>query len=376
MKLLFDLTACQNTPETKNHGGKEYSIDILKALQREGKSFDAVYDSTLEIESWMLDYCKSNGTLIDVYQTSLQTIINKGNYDVFYSGIPYNYGFIDFGKTKFIGTVHGIRDMEVITDKYELKYAIGLRQYISYFLKNMPIVGKFYQKRLINKYRALLSNPAFVGITDTEHSKYSFACYFHEIDFSEYKVFFCPLTLLPVNKKANRDKYYLIVSGNRWIKNTYRAAMALDELMTNNNLKGRVVITGCSSKHNTYKEIKNKDRFDFLGYVEDTELRELYANAHALIFLSLSEGWGYPPFEAISCSTPVVCSPFTSLYEVYGNAVLYANPYSIEEIKNRILQLDNEKIRNQILLRAEQRYSEIVVRQQSDLQSLVDFICE
>jgi hypothetical protein len=35
--------------------------------------------------------------------------------------------------------------------------------------------------------------------------------------------------------------------------------------------------------------------------------------------------------------TPAICSAITSTTEIYGGAVLYFNPFSVDEIRNRVL---------------------------------------
>ena len=45
-----------------------------------------------------------------------------------------------------------------------------------------------------------------------------------------------------------------------------------------------------------------------LGRVSDEVLGALYAHADLFVFLSLIEGFGYPPIEALRAGTPVVCS--------------------------------------------------------------------
>ncbi|MBI2566934.1 MAG: glycosyltransferase family 4 protein [Candidatus Schekmanbacteria bacterium] len=44
------------------------------------------------------------------------------------------------------------------------------------------------------------------------------------------------------------------------------------------------------------------------GHVADARLRALYRGAVALVFPSLSEGFGLPPLEALACGTPVIVS--------------------------------------------------------------------
>jgi len=75
------------------------------------------------------------------------------------------------------------------------------------------------------------------------------------------------------------------------------------------------------------------------GRVGDGELRALYENAKAFLFPSFHEGLGLPPLEAMALGCPVISSNTTSLPEVGGDAVLYFDPASDEELARAITRL-------------------------------------
>jgi len=64
----------------------------------------------------------------------------------------------------------------------------------------------------------------------------------------------------------------------------------------------------------------------FPGYIEDDDMPALYSMAQALLFLSLYEGFGLPPLEAMACGTPVVAADATSIPEISGDAAILVNP--------------------------------------------------
>lgn len=66
------------------------------------------------------------------------------------------------------------------------------------------------------------------------------------------------------------------------------------------------------------------DKVRFLGRVPD--LSAVYAGAAAAAYLSVYEGFGLPPLEAMSSGTPTVTSDATSLPEVVGDAGLLVRP--------------------------------------------------
>ncbi len=63
-----------------------------------------------------------------------------------------------------------------------------------------------------------------------------------------------------------------------------------------------------------------------LGYFPHDHLPALYNLADLFVFPSFSEGFGYPPLEAMACGVPVICSDRPSLPEVVGNAARMVDP--------------------------------------------------
>lgn len=71
----------------------------------------------------------------------------------------------------------------------------------------------------------------------------------------------------------------------------------------------------------------------------DADIIGLYSSARGLIFTSTAEGFGLPILEAMQCGCPVLTSTTTCLPEVGGDAVIYADPYSVEEISHGMSRL-------------------------------------
>jgi alpha-1,3-rhamnosyl/mannosyltransferase len=68
------------------------------------------------------------------------------------------------------------------------------------------------------------------------------------------------------------------------------------------------------------------NRCHLLGYVTDADLVELYRRCEVFCYPSLGEGFGLPVLEAMAVGAPVVTSSVSSLPEVGGDAVEYADP--------------------------------------------------
>jgi glycosyltransferase involved in cell wall biosynthesis len=61
-------------------------------------------------------------------------------------------------------------------------------------------------------------------------------------------------------------------------------------------------------------------RIHFTGYIDESELPGIYANANVFVYPSLYEGLGLPPLESMACGTPVIVSDRSSLPEIIGEA--------------------------------------------------------
>jgi len=82
------------------------------------------------------------------------------------------------------------------------------------------------------------------------------------------------------------------------------------------------------------------------GFVSDEELKGLYQNAGCLVFPSFYEGFGLPPLEAMYCGCPVIASACTSIPEACGNAAMYCEATSAEDIAAKItLMMSDAELR-------------------------------
>ena len=101
----------------------------------------------------------------------------------------------------------------------------------------------------------------------------------------------------------------------------------------------------------------------FTDYLADTELPALFSGAQVFAYPSLFEGFGYPPVEAMACGAPVLTSNVTSLPEVCGNAAVYVEPESVDDIAEKLLALyRDESLRmhlRELGLRQAERYREV-----------------
>ena len=382
-KVLFDLTKCQPKGATKFHGGGAYGYALLSALLKTAPNNVVIYyDANKFVKPTIKsDVEKLSVKLVDCHKKTLTECISENEIDVFYSPSKSDsYKELLRIDIPIVMTIHGMRNLEMNRDKTELLYARTVREKLKAVIKLTP-----YYSYLWNQYwrerRWIFENRNIHIITVSNHSKDSILFYYPQVNRENLQVMYSFSTAQQGYENTqvySAEKYYLIVSANRWLKNAYRALMAFDKLFDNPayGIDGKVVVLGLSENTTVYKRLRNKDRFELKGYVEQEELESLYKGAYAFVYPSLNEGFGYPPLEAMKYGTPVIASSFASITEVCGDAVLYANPYSIDEIAFRILELEDSNTYSVLKSKALERYKVIETKQNEDLQRMVNLLLE
>lgn len=86
------------------------------------------------------------------------------------------------------------------------------------------------------------------------------------------------------------------------------------------------------------------------GYVSDDELIALYNRADFFVYPSYYEGFGLPVIEAMACGTAVITSRVSSIPEVGGEAAMYIDPHSDNDLEQQILKIANDaNLRNNLI---------------------------
>jgi len=89
---------------------------------------------------------------------------------------------------------------------------------------------------------------------------------------------------------------------------------------------------------------------EFLGFVDNSILSQLYGQARLLLFPSRAEGFGFPVVDAMAHGCPVVTSNRTSLPEVAGNAAAIVDPDSEEDVVNAVFSvLTNDRLHDEMV---------------------------
>lgn len=81
-----------------------------------------------------------------------------------------------------------------------------------------------------------------------------------------------------------------------------------------------------------------------LGPLPDKEMKRQLAGATGLLFPSLAEGFGLPPFEAAAYGIPSICSPLRPTEIHLGDMAIYADPADMYQWFQAIRELASETV--------------------------------
>ena len=246
------------------------------------------------------------------------------NTDVFWSphyNIPLMY------KGKLFVTVHDLNHLALTQPGFDW----AKKKYAKYFFK-----------KILQKANRI--------VTVSNFSRSEYIKYFGlEKDFEKIVAVHNGLSINEVIGDNNpHKKPYLLTVGNvKPHKNLVRLLNAFNKIK--DLIPHTLFIVGKKSGFISGDKnlIKKVDAFGqrviMTGFLSDEELQNYYSHAEAFVFPSLYEGFGFPPLEAMAVGTPVVASNAASIPEVCGDAALYFNPYDIDDMAEKILQMVKDK---------------------------------
>lgn len=103
------------------------------------------------------------------------------------------------------------------------------------------------------------------------------------------------------------------------------------------------------------EEYKHKDII-YPGFITDEELIALYKSCKVYVVPSFEEGFGIPLLEAMACGAPVASSNAASLPEVGGDAAIYFNPHSVDDMGLKISTiLNSNTLQKDLIEKGEKR---------------------
>lgn len=128
--------------------------------------------------------------------------------------------------------------------------------------------------------------------------------------------------------------------------------------------RGLVIPLVCSGRLNEhFSEIQSTiellhlgEQVQFIGYVREEELYSLYKLAHAVVFPTQYEGWGFPLTESFIAGVPIACSNVTTLPEQAGDAAILFDPNDRTSMCTALAEVwFDERLRNELIEKGKKR---------------------
>lgn len=197
--------------------------------------------------------------------------------------------------------------------------------------QNVITVSEFSKKEIM-KYYGLKASQVFVAYNSVDRKHF-----YKRSEEEIYKVK-CKYDIF-------HDNYFLSVGNVEPRKNYVRLIDAYTGLPKSVTGKYPLIIVGAGGWNN--KEILDRiqkakeDGYRIINpkqFVADEDLPALYSGATLYLFSPIYEGFGMSPLEAYACGTQVVSSNVTSIPEAAGEAAVYFDPYSVKDMRAKILR--------------------------------------
>lgn len=150
---------------------------------------------------------------------------------------------------------------------------------------------------------------------------------------------------------APSTRFLTYVGGFAPHKNLARLFDAFELVLAQPDLSDLVLVMSGDPRgggfHSIYQELCAKmdasprlaAQVRFPGYVSDVDLAALYTETMALVLPSLSEGFGLPALEAMSCGAAVLGANAGAVMEVAGEAGLGFDPYDPQNMADSIARI-------------------------------------
>ena len=116
------------------------------------------------------------------------------------------------------------------------------------------------------------------------------------------------------------------------------------------------------------KSFKFRDEVKLLRYLSNGELARITAAAYAFVYPVLFQDLALRTLEAIQCEVPVIAANSTAFRELFGEAVLYANPNDFNDIADKMMTLfKDEQKRMKLITVGKQQPKGFSIEKTADL---------
>lgn len=151
--------------------------------------------------------------------------------------------------------------------------------------------------------------------------------------------------------QQKNEKYIVAITSGLPHKNAKGVVYSYSEYCKQCDKPMPLVIIGIDSvdEYDIDEDIKGK--ITCHKFIKDnTSLHNMISNASIFMFLSLVEGFGFPPLEAMQLGVPVICSNCSSLPEIVGDAAVLVDPNDYSAVAKAMVSLEHDEEKCETLI--------------------------
>jgi glycosyltransferase involved in cell wall biosynthesis len=191
--------------------------------------------------------------------------------------------------------------------------------------------------------KLLLLEKATMVIAVSDNTKKDILAIYPHINETKIKVIYHGSSIRvhdTVSVKLPSD-YILFVGARHQYKNFVFLVKSIAAILKNNSALFLVCAGGGvfnDDELNLLKELGIEKQVLYKNF-EEAELGQFYQKAKCFVFPSMYEGFGIPVLESMACGCPVVLGHHSSFPEVAGDAGVYFDQTSAEDLQTKIQSL-------------------------------------
>lgn len=261
------------------------------------------------------------------YEIGIPLILKKHQPDLFFS--PDGWMSL-LTKTPTVNVIHDLNFIHRPSD-----FPFWVRRYYQYFFpkfahkaKRLITVSEYSKKDIVQTFGVNPSkidvsyngcNPLYTSLTE-------------DVKLEVRKIY------------SDKCPYFIYIGSRNPRKNIEGLLDAFELFKKTDTRKCKLLFVGEPMWDKSYlsgkiNNMQFKNDLVFTGRLSTEILQLVLASAEALMLVSFAEGFGIPVIEAMYCDVPVICSKAASMPEIAGNAAVFVDPRSVDEIANAMKQL-------------------------------------
>ncbi len=233
---------------------------------------------------------------------------------------------------------------------YGIKVAMPIHDLMHRYEKGIPELAEGYDYRE-KLFRSETKNADIIFADSTlgkQHITESYGDTCPIIDSKVEVLPFIPPSYIYTDNTDNieielPDKY-IFYPAQFWFHKNHDSLLKAVALLKKQGIVVTLVLSG--SKQNNYEQVIKlitelglEEQVKILGYIRNEEMVYIYRHARALVYPTLFGPTNIPPLEAFYLGCPVAASGIYAMPEQLGDAALYFDPRSVEEIADIIKKL-------------------------------------